>query len=97
AERSRPIYITEGEKHARTLVDRGLLATTNPMGAGHWKDYFAPFFERRHIRILPDNDDAGWRHGQDVATILARVAASLNIVKLSGLPAKGDILDWLAT
>jgi len=35
--------------------------------------------------ILPDNDDVGRKHGEDVARALAGVAASVKVVCLPGL------------
>src|SRR6266436_6446092 len=31
-----PLFIAEGEKDAETVIDLGLMATTNPGGAGKW-------------------------------------------------------------
>ncbi|HYV35510.1 MAG TPA: hypothetical protein VE988_07390, partial [Gemmataceae bacterium] len=41
---SRPVFIVEGEKDADTLASIGLIATTNPMGAGKWRADFNQFF-----------------------------------------------------
>ena len=46
------------------------------------------------IVILPDNDEPGRKHAVAVATALLSVAASIRIVELPGLPAKGDMTDW---
>jgi hypothetical protein len=46
---------------------------------------------------LPDNDDAGRDHAQDVATKLWGIASSIRIVELAGLPPKGDVSNWLAS
>ena len=35
------VFITEGEKDADALIKRGLTATTNPGGAGKWRDEYA--------------------------------------------------------
>jgi len=47
--------------------------------------------------ILADNDDAGRKHAQIVARSLRGVAASIKVVDLPGLPAKGDVSDYLDT
>ncbi|MGZ8408132.1 MAG: hypothetical protein ACXWVJ_08915 [Caulobacteraceae bacterium] len=45
--------------------------------------------------ILPDNDDVGREHALKVAGSIHAVAASVRILELPGLPAKGDVSDWL--
>ncbi|MCX7428817.1 MAG: hypothetical protein NTW96_24725, partial [Planctomycetia bacterium] len=42
-----------------------------------------------------DNDDAGRKHGQQVARSLQGLATSVKVVALPGLPPKGDVSDWL--
>ena len=37
---STPIFIVEGEKDTDRLWSSGLIATTNPMGAGKWRDSY---------------------------------------------------------
>jgi hypothetical protein len=91
------VYVVEGEKDADFLRSQwGLLATTNPGGAGKWRHDFAQYFRGLDVVVLPDNDDAGLKHAQDVARNLAPVAASVRIVALDGLPDKGDVCDWIA-
>jgi len=91
------IYIVEGEKDADNLNARGLIATTNPGGAGKWPDTqaFKEPFLGHHIDIVEDNDDVGRQHAHDVAGKLKSVARSIKTVSLPGLPLKGDVSDWL--
>jgi AAA domain len=42
-----------------------------------------------------DNDTAGEDHATSVARSLVGVAASVRILRLPGLPPKGDVTDWL--
>jgi hypothetical protein len=93
-QRSETVYVVEGEKDAGTLEEWGFTATCNPMGARKWRPDFAPYFERRHVIIFPDNDDDGHAHTLDVAQNLLSVAASVRIVELPGVPEKGDVTDW---
>lgn len=92
----KPICIVEGEKDVDELRARGREATTNPMGAGKWRDAFAPYFDGADVVLLPDNDDAGRRHMDDVERSLTGVARRIVRVALPGLPPKGDVSDWLA-
>ncbi|MBI4643654.1 MAG: hypothetical protein HY743_07980, partial [Deltaproteobacteria bacterium] len=91
------IFICEGEKDADNLIRLGLTATCNPMGAGKWRETYNGHFQGKQVVILPDNDDPGRKHAQDVARNLHGVAGSVKIVELPGLPEKGDVSDWLAT
>ncbi len=52
----RVVYIVEGEKDADNLNAIGLPATTNPMGAGKWRDEFGEFLRGADVVILPHND-----------------------------------------
>ena len=73
ADPSIPVYIAEGEKDVDHLVDLGLVATCNPGGAGNWKPQFSRFLRGRTVIILPDNDDAGRRHAEQIARSLMEV------------------------
>jgi len=96
AEPSRPVVVCEGEKDCDNLHKIGVLATCNVGGAGKWTDDHSAFLKGRHVIVLPDNDDAGRDHADKVARSLHGIAASVRIVDLPGLPAKGDVSDWLA-
>ncbi|MCZ2132323.1 MAG: DUF3987 domain-containing protein [Bacteroidetes bacterium] len=93
------VFITEGEKDCDTLAAHGRTATTNPMGAGNWRDDLSPYLTGLHVVILPDNDEAGHKHADKVAASVADYAASVKIVRLweimPDLPPKGDVTDFL--
>ena len=89
------LYVVEGEKDVLTLVQLGLQATTNPGGAGKWRDEYNQFFEGRDCVLLPDADEPGRKHMEQVARSLGEVARSVKILELPGLPEKGDVSDWL--
>lgn len=90
-----PVYVVEGEKDADRLVGLGLTATTNPFGAGKWRDEYSDHLKDRDVVILPDNDDPGRKHAETVAQSLVGRARSIKIVELPDLPEKGDVSDWL--
>ncbi|MCE5309677.1 MAG: AAA family ATPase [Acidobacteriales bacterium] len=90
------VSIVEGEKDVITLERFGVVATCNNGGAGNFKPELARWFAGKHICIFPDNDDPGREHALKVAALLAPVAKSIRIVELPGLPAKGDISDFVA-
>ena len=94
AARGGQVFITEGEKDVLTLERHGLTATCNAGGAGKWRPDFASALRGAHVVILPDNDAPGYAHGQAVAATLRHLAASVKVLDLAGLPAKGDVSDW---
>ena len=95
AKDGRTIYIVEGEKDADALATFGLAATCNPGGAGKWQDSYSETLRGARVVVLPDNDDAGRQHAEQVARSLYGVAAEVRVLALPGLPPKGDVSDWL--
>ena len=93
--RKENVYIVEGEKDVHTLESWGLTATTNAGGAGKWLDSYSEHFAGASVVVLPDNDEPGRNHAQDVAAKLAGTAGSVKIVELPGLAAKQDVSDWV--
>lgn len=90
-----PVFIVEGEKAAERLMKLGLVATTSHGGAGKWSDALAPYFDGRNVVVMPDNDNAGKRHADQVVRALWGKANKIKRVELDGLPEKGDVVDWL--
>jgi hypothetical protein len=91
-------FVAEGEKDADALAALGLTATTNPGGAGRWKNLADDSaLHGRRVCILPDKDAPGRAHALDVARWLHAKAADLRIVELpdvAGVPVK-DASDWI--
>lgn len=88
------IYVVEGEKDVDRLLNIGILATTNPMGAGKWRSGYSETLKGRNVALIADNDESGHKHADTVAQSLMNIA-SVKIVNLPGLPNKGDVSDWL--
>jgi putative DNA primase/helicase len=89
------VFICEGEKDVETLVKNGLIATCNPHGAGKWLDEYSKSFEGLNCVILPDNDDPGRKHAEQVANSIFGKALTVRVLELNGLPEKGDVTDWI--
>lgn len=89
------IFIPEGEKDVDNLIERGLSATCNPMGAGKWKNDYADYLKKVDVVILPDNDNAGIKHSLVIAESIQKKAQSVKVLLLPDLPEKGDVSDWL--
>lgn len=97
--RGEPIYLVEGEKDADRLAAAGLCATTNFDGAAgsqkpKWRDSYTAALAGADVVLLPDNDEPGKAHMRHVAAALAGKAL-VRWLELPGLPAKGDVSDWL--
>jgi hypothetical protein len=90
------VAVVEGEKDADNLVAAGIPATCNSGGAGKWRPQFAEYFRGADVVILPDNDEPGRAHAEQVAANIAPVSRSVRVLKLPGLQPKGDVSDWLA-
>ncbi len=95
ADPKRVVFVVEGEKDADRLASLGLVATTNPGGASKWRDELSQHLRDRKVVILPDNDDAGRKHAQQVACSVYPVAARVQLLELPDLPPTGDVSDWL--
>ena len=89
------VFVVEGEKDVDNLAALGLVATCNPGGAGKWgKLSDDSALHGRRVAEIPDKDDPGRRHGQDVIAKLTGRAAEVRTVTLPG-PGK-DVSDWIA-
>jgi hypothetical protein len=94
---SRAVWLPEGEKDVAALRALGLLATTAVGGASApWLPQYTDALSGRHVLLLADNDDPGRARVWTIARALLPVAASVRIVELPDLPAKGDVSDWIA-
>lgn len=96
---ARTVHVVEGERDADALAALGLAATTNAGGAGKWSDDYTGTLVALGIEmvvILPDHDDAGDRHARDVARSCLAAGLAVKVLRLPGLPPKGDVSDYLA-
>ncbi len=93
------ITIHGGEKAADAAVRLGLPATTNAGGekAMDHTDW-SPVLRFAVVAIVADNDPAGEVFGAIMAAKIRRLksGADVRIIKLPGLPPKGDIVEWIA-
>lgn len=89
-----PIWLVEGEKNADDLTALGFVATTARGGASAFpkEKEFGAWFDGATVYALPDNDGPGEKW---LAAVLS-VIPDAKVVRLPGLPDKGDVSDWLA-
>lgn len=95
------VIVCEGEKDVDNLKaaqhesHEDCAVTTSPGGAGKWLDTFSPYLAGKQVLILPDNDEAGRKHANQIALSIHECAYSVKILELPGLPEKGDVSDFL--
>lgn len=89
------VFLCEGEKDADNLAAHGLTATTNPMGAEKWRQSYSDTLAGRRIALMVDNDDSGEKHVKKVTEALHAVGCHVRVIRLDGLPPKGDVSNWL--
>jgi putative DNA primase/helicase len=95
ADPSELVFVCEGEKDVDRLSREGLLATTNPGGAGKWRKEYSAELRGRSVVAVPDNDAAGLAGAEKVARSLTEVAKSVAVLQLAGLSGGEDVSDWL--
>jgi putative DNA primase/helicase len=88
-------FVAEGEKDCDNLARLGVLATCNAGGAGKWTREHSQHLHGRSVVVLCDNDEAGRKHGRQIAQSLQGIASSVRFVELPGLPPKGDVSNWV--
>lgn len=87
------VYV-EGEKDADNANNQlGVIATTNPGGAGKLNVDLTPLKGRRVV-VIADKDEPGRRHAKLVAEALIGIAASVKGIELPGENVK-DLSGWL--
>ncbi len=99
--KGRPVFVVEGEKDAESLALIGAVGTTSPMGAGKWHAEHSAFLAGAVVYILPDNDEPGRKHAEQVGASLVHQAHAVYILDLTKacprLPEKGDFSTMLET
>ena len=93
-ERRERLKICEGEKDADALDRLGLYATTNPMGAGKWRDEHAQMLVgATAVSVIRDRDEKGVAHAEAVVASLRRVGIEPTLLE----PREGkDVSEHLA-
>ncbi len=91
---SNDAVVAEGEKDSCTGArELGLPTTTNPFGAGKWREEYSEHFAGKTVVLCPHDDDTGKKHMHAVACSLFPVAKTVRIVEL---PFGKDLTEWVA-
>ena len=94
------VAVVEGEKDVEACWAASIPATCNPGGAGKWSDSLTAMLKDRgvqNVAVIPDRDDAGQQHAEQVATSAARFGLKVKIVELPGSTKGFDPADFLST
>ena len=97
------VVIVEGEKDADAIAELQLRArdgsevigTTNPFGAGQWRDEYSVSLRDKDVVVIPDMDERGLRHAGEVCRSLRQVGASVRQVNLPVDTGVKDVSDYL--
>lgn len=92
------VLVVEGEKCVDRLFALGLQATCNVGGATNWKATDTEALKAAGVAevvILPDEDEQGVKHAAAVQKSAHAHGLRARVVRLPGLPPKGDVVDWL--
>jgi hypothetical protein len=98
AGRGERVLLVEGEKAVDALDRLGLFATTNPGGAGKWRDQHSAALRGATVIVISDCDLPGRLHGLDVSLqLVAEGVKVLDPLELDPLAQDGfDVVDYLA-
>lgn len=96
-DRSRPVFLTEGERAADALAAVGCQVVATVTGASGTPGPAAlAVLAGLDVVLWPDADAVGAAHMQRVAAALTGVARSVRVWSPAGLPPNGDAIEWLA-
>jgi AAA domain/CHC2 zinc finger len=88
------VMIVEGEKDVETARSRGFIATCNSGGAGKWRPEYSESLRGKDVVIVPDQDEPGRKHAEQVARALHLIATRVQMFNLPE-PLK-DLSEWPA-
>ena len=72
-----------------------MVATTNPFGAGKWREEYSECLAGMDVIVIPDSDRRGIGHADDVCSSLEGVARTIRRVTLPQEHEVKDLSDYL--
>jgi len=96
--KEKAVLIVRGEKSAAALQSLGVTTLTSLGGSQAAKQAdWIPLNGYKMVYLMLDNDEPGEHYMKDVYGALAALETppQVKVLRLSGLPDKGDIVDWL--
>lgn len=88
------VVICEGEKDVETVMSLGMVATTNPGGAGKWLSIHSEALRGARVSIIGDNDRPGKIHVQEIVKSLEETGVQIDKV-MEPAPGFKDITDMV--
>lgn len=95
SEKPKAVFVVEGEKDVETAESLGLIATTNPAGAGKWREEYSQTLKGCFVVIVADNDDSGRQHTKLVVESLKKHECDVRVICFDELGEKCDLTDWI--
>lgn len=91
------VFVVEGEKCVEAARSIGLVTTTSSHGSACAERSDWSPLAGKNVVLLPDNDPAGEVYAAEVHAVLIGLdpPARVRIVRLPGLPPKGDLFDYV--
>jgi len=89
---AKSVLVCEGEKDCDTAYGLGLVATSNPGGAGKWREEYSEHLRGKQITIIVDADEPGRKHAETVFASLLWKASSIKVLELPGAK---DLSEWV--
>lgn len=96
--KDKAVFIPEGERKAATFHGLGITAVTSIGGSNAAKQTdWTPLNGCKMVYLEPDNDAPGEHYAEDVYRALMALESPprVQVLRLSGLPVGGDIVDWV--
>ncbi|WP_050897245.1 ATP-binding protein [Patulibacter medicamentivorans] len=91
------VYVVEGEKDVLAAERAGVVATTNPGGAGKWQPrHTEALRDAKKVVIVVDRDVAGKSHARHVASELGRMGVPTRVVRPRPMQKGADLSDHLS-
>jgi 5S rRNA maturation endonuclease (ribonuclease M5) len=88
------VLTVEGCKDVKTAKEMGFTATTNPFGAGKWKNEYSETLKDKNVVVISDNDEPGIKHAETVAQSLWGKAKSIKLIRFTDMPKGADLTDF---
>jgi AAA domain len=89
---AKSVIVCEGEKDCDTARGFELVATSNPGGAGKWREEYGESLRGKRVAVIADADEPGRAHAQQVAVSLHLRAESVKVLELPGVK---DLSEWV--
>jgi hypothetical protein len=96
--KAQSVCVTEGEKDADNLCSLGFTATTNPYGAGKWRNEFTETLRGKDVVVFSDVGDEGGAGERHTAQVIQSLSGRAKSIKRMTLPdGSHDVSDYIAS